>query len=146
MKMSDLLGLFNQGSATAKSHMKNLIEMAAADGQFIDPEYELLKSIAKRNGISTGRLKEIRDNPDGIKFEVPTDPTEKFHQLFDLVSMMSVDKSIHAEEVSLCNLFAIKFGYKRELAGELVNAIRANIQNGQSVDETRKRVQMMLDL
>ncbi len=26
IKMSDLLGLFNQGSATARSHIKNLID------------------------------------------------------------------------------------------------------------------------
>jgi uncharacterized tellurite resistance protein B-like protein len=144
MKMSDLLGLFNQGSATAKSHMKNLIEMAAADGQFIDTEYELLKSIAKRNGISESKLKEIRSNPNGIRFEVPADLKEKFQQLYDLVTMMSVDKSVHDEELKLCNLFAIKFGYKREMAGELISAIRANIQNGQSAGETMKRVQLML--
>ncbi len=144
MKMTDLLGLFNQGSASAKSHMKNLIEIAAVDGQFLDLEYDLLKSIAKRNGISEGKLKEIKSNPGGIEFDVPADPKVKFQQLFDLVHMMSVDKSVHAEELKLCNLFAIKFGYKREIVGELVNTIRGNIQNGQSVGETMKRVQMML--
>lgn len=144
MKMSDLLGLFNQGSATAKSHMKNLIEMAAVDGQFLDLEYDLLKNIAKRNGISEGKLKEIRNNPGGVQFEVPTDPKVKFQQLYDLVHMMSIDKSVHAEEAKLCNLFAIKFGYKREIVGDLINTVRGNIQNGQSVTETMKRVQMML--
>ena len=59
--------------------------MAAVDGNFDDVEYDLLKSIAKRNGISEWQLKEIRKNPNHIKFEVPTDANEKFHQLYDLV-------------------------------------------------------------
>jgi uncharacterized tellurite resistance protein B-like protein len=71
MKFADILAMFNQGKATAKSHMKNLIEMAAADGNFDDTEYDLLKSIAKRNGISEGQLKKIQDNPGTVKFDRP---------------------------------------------------------------------------
>ncbi len=38
----DLLSAFSQGKSTAKSDMKNLIEMAAVDGNFDDVEYDLL--------------------------------------------------------------------------------------------------------
>src|SRR5687768_15464380 len=119
MNISDILNLFSQGKGTAKSHMKNLIEMAAVDGNFEDIEYDLLKTIAKRNSISENQLKEIRQNPGGIKFEIPADRKLKFHQLYDLVHMMTVDNSIHDEELKLCNLFAIKFGYNRDQVREL---------------------------
>lgn len=119
--------------------MKNLIEMAAADGNFDSVEYDLLKSIAKRNNISESQLKEIRQNPDRVVFEVPKDPTEKFYQLYDLVHMMSIDKSIHAEELKLSHIFAVKFGYKREYIKELIETIQGNIENGQSHDEAMKR-------
>ena len=46
MNISEILNLLSQGKATAKSHMKNLIEMAAVDGNFEDIEYDLLKTIA----------------------------------------------------------------------------------------------------
>lgn len=145
MKFSDVLGMFRQGNnGTARSHMKNLIEMAAADGNFADIEYDLLKSIAKLNNISETRLKEIRKNHAGIAFEVPTDSNEKFHQLYDLVHMMAVDSTIHDEERKLSNLFAIKFGYPRQKVPELINVIHANIKNNQSADETMRRVAMLL--
>ena len=144
MKFTEILNLFKQGKATAKSHMKNLIEMAAADGNFMDIEYELLKSIAKQNGISEGQLKEIKKNPTGIKFEVPKDETERFHQLYDLVQMMSIDNDVHPEEAKLCNLFAIRFGYPRTNVRDLVEVIRANIINGQNVTETMKRVSLLV--
>jgi len=145
MKFSDVLGMFRQGNnGTARSHMKNLIEMAAADGNFADIEYDLLKSIAKRNNITEGHLKDIRKNPHDVAFEIPQDSSEKFHQLFDLVHMMAVDSSIHDEERKLSNLFAIKFGYPRQKVPELINVIHANIKNNQTADETMKRVSMLL--
>jgi uncharacterized tellurite resistance protein B-like protein len=124
--------------------MKNLIEMAAIDGNFDDVEYDLLKIIAKRNGIGEAQLKEIRKNPEGIQFEVPTDKKEKFHQLYDLVHMMVADNAIHLDEQRLCSLFAVKFGYPRANIEPLIVAIRANITNGQSHDETMKRVDLLL--
>jgi uncharacterized tellurite resistance protein B-like protein len=144
MNFSDLLSTFRQGKGTAKSHMKNLIEMAAADGNFADVEYSLLKSIAKRNNISESQLDAIRKNPGGVQFEVPTDSAEKFNQLYDLVHMMAVDASVHDEERKLSNLFAIKFGYPKNKVEELVSVIHANIKNQQPPQETMKRVQMLI--
>jgi uncharacterized tellurite resistance protein B-like protein len=144
MSFSDILKMFNQGKGNARSHMKNLIEMAAVDGNFEDIEFNLLKTIAKRNGISESQLKDIRNNPSGITFEVPTDSTVKFNQLFDLVHMMSVDNAVHDEEAKLCVLYAIKFGYPRMNVKELIDTVRSNIQHGQTPEETMKRVQMLI--
>jgi hypothetical protein len=57
--------------------------------------------------------------------------------------MMSIDKTIHSEEMKLCNLFAIKFGYPRARASEIIQSIQANIQNSQGHEETFKRIEWM---
>ncbi len=139
MKFSDILSGFRQGKSTARSHMKNLIEMAAADGTFAPQEMDLLHDIAKRNGITEKQIADIRKNPGAVAFELPAEPKEKFSQLFDLALMMSVDKSVHAEERRLCTLFAIKFGYKRENVTDLITTIQANINSGRGMEETMKR-------
>ena len=144
MGIQELLNLFRTGKASAKSHMKNLIEMAAVDGNFDQIEYELLKQIAKKNNISESQLKEIRDNPQGIKFELPADKNERFHQFYDLVHMMSVDNQVHPEEMKLCDIFGVKFGYPKNRIQELITTIKANIQNGQTADETLKRASMLI--
>lgn len=143
MKFTDLMGVFRQAGAT-QSHMKNLIEMAAADGQFHDAEKELLKQIARKNGITESQLSDIQKHPEKVKFEVPQDSLQKFRQLYDLVNMMGVDNHIHSDEQDLANLFAIKFGYKREIARELIDVIRQNIKNGSTPEETMKRAQLMI--
>lgn len=144
MGIQEILNLFHSGKASAKSHMKNLIEMAAVDGNFDQVEYELLKKIAKKNNISESQLKEIRENPHGIKFELPADTKERFHQFYDLVHMMSVDNHVHPEEMKLCDLFAVKFGYPKNKTQELINTIKSNIQNGQTAEETLKRSVMLI--
>ncbi len=144
MKFSEMMNLFQQGKGSAKSHMKNLIEIAAVDGNFEEAEMKLLTKLAAKNGISENQLKEIRKNSSGIEFEVPKDPREKFHQLYDLVHMMSVDNNVHRDEQRLCSLFAIKFGYSRANVDGLLDSVRLNIKNGQSHDETMKRVEGML--
>jgi uncharacterized tellurite resistance protein B-like protein len=144
MNFKDVISLFNQGKGTARSHMRNLIEMAAADGHFADVEMDLLKAIAKRNNISESQLKEIRNNPASAQFEVPADSKEKFTQLYDLVHMMAVDTSVHEEERKLSNLFAIKFGYPKAKVEEIINVIHSNIRNRQSPQETMKRVEMLI--
>jgi uncharacterized tellurite resistance protein B-like protein len=146
MNFKEILNLFRQGKATAKSHIKNLIEIAAADGNFGLDEQQLLRSIAKRNNISDSQLKEIHSDPSRVAFEAPKDDIEKFHQLYDLVHMMSIDKTIHSEEVRLCELFAIKFGYNKERVKELIETVRLNIENGNGHEEAMKRVSSYIKL
>lgn len=124
--------------------MKNLIEMAAVDGNFDPVEFDLLKRIAKKNSISESQLQEIRNNPQGITFELPKDPKERFHQFYDLVHMMSIDNQVHPDEMKLCDFFAVKFGYPKRTSHELIEAIRGNIANKRTADETLKRVQMLV--
>lgn len=144
MNFSEILNLFKQGKTGAKSHMKNLIEMAAVDGHFDELEYDLLKVIAKRNNISESQLKSIQANPAGVKFEIPANEGEKFSQLYDLVHMMTIDNEVHHEETKLCNLFAIKFGYPKDKVNDLIVAIQGNIKHGQDPEETMRRVALML--
>ncbi len=145
MKFTEILNLFKQGKSSAHSHMKNLIEIAAADGNFDQVEYDLLLKIAKRNGISASKLKAIKNDNSRIEFEVPIDQLEKFTQMYDLVHMMIIDNEIHSEEMKLCNLFAIKFGYQKSKVDELISTIKANIENKNSPKETMPRLKWLLE-
>jgi hypothetical protein len=145
MKFSKFLGLFKEGKVGAKSHMKNLIEMAMVDGHFDSSEKTLLNSIAKKNNISAAQLQSIHDDPAAIEFEVPKNESQKFEQLFDLVSMMVADDFTDREEIKLCGVFARKFGYTDDKSDELVDAIAGNIKNNQSMKDTKVRVEWLLE-
>src|ERR1041384_1676740 len=88
MSIKDITDLFKVGKASAKSHMRNLIEMAAADGNLGEEEQRLLQFAALRNNISSDELKEIQNSVVEIRFEVPRSESVKFNQIYDLVHMM----------------------------------------------------------
>ena len=140
MNFKDIINLFKQGKATAKSHLRNLIEIAAADGGFGGEEQRFLEYIALRNNISREELANLQADTSKIPFEVPKSPQEKFSQFYDLVHMMYVDKNIHTEELKLCELFAIKFGYRKEAIREMIETIRVNIENWIGPEETMELV------
>lgn len=140
MSLNDLIKLFKQNKATAKSHMRNLIEIAVADGGFGAEEQRLLTYAAQRNNISKLELEQIQSNASAVRFEVPGGEEEKFFQLYDLVHMMSVDKNIHSEELRLCEIFAIKFGYRKEVVKEMIEMIRQNIEKWIGPKETMRAV------
>lgn len=140
MSFKDIISLFKLGKATAKSHMRNLIEIAAADGNLAVEEQRLLEYAAQRNNISAVQLKDIQAGASKIRFEVPDNEEEKFFQLYDLVQMMSVDKNIHGEELRLCEIFAIKFGYRKEIVREMIELIRNNIEKWIGPKETMQTI------
>ena len=140
MDFKDILNLFKIGKASAKSHIRNLIEIAASDGSLGIEEQRLLEYAALRNNISKVELKTIQEDATKIRFEVPGNEEDKFSQLYDLVHMMSVDKSIHGEELRLCEIFAIKFGYRKEIVREMIEMIRQNIEKWIGPKETMQTV------
>lgn len=144
MKISEFLRLFKQGKVGAKSHMKNLIEVAMVDGEYDKTEKKLLNSLAKKHRISKKQLKEVHDAPEHIDFEVPGDEKRKFEQLYELIHMMVVDNYVDEAELQLCGIFARKFGYDPDKVDELVHAISQNIQHGNHLIETKKRVSFLL--
>ena len=145
MNFSEFLQLFKEGKVSAKSHMKNLLEMAYIDGNFDDSENILLSKLAKKHNISENQLKEIKKNPDSVEFEVPKKDKDKFEQLYDLVAMMLADEYVDTEEFKLCVLYAKKFGYKESNAHEIVDTIAGNLKHGQSSAETMKRVELLIN-
>jgi uncharacterized tellurite resistance protein B-like protein len=140
MNITDIIDLFKMGKASAKSHMRNLIEMAAADGSLGSEEQRLLEYAALRNNISPTELKTIQGDASKVRFEIPGSDKDKFYQLYDLVHMMSVDKNIHSEELRLCEIFAIKFGYRKEVVREMIEMIRKNIETWTGPKETMQTV------
>jgi uncharacterized tellurite resistance protein B-like protein len=146
MNFSDIVEQLKLGKASAKSHMRNLIEIAAADGSYGAEEQRLLEHAAFRNNISPEQLKEIQSNPSAQKFLVPGSDRDKFYQLYDLVHMMSVDKNVHGEEMRLCEIFALKFGYRKEAVREMIDMIQQHIEQWSGPKEAMLAVQSKLKI
>ena len=118
------MGLFNvfQGNEDKKnkSYIKNLLELARADGKLDDSELELVISIAGNFDISKVEVLEIKDNPNSIQFTPPSSYSAKVKLLEDLVKIMIADKEIDEKEVKLCKDLALKLDIAPVIVDELI--------------------------
>jgi len=116
-----LLNVFSSEDGKRKSHLKNLIELALADGSMDDTEMMLLKSIAAKLEMTEQDIEEIKSNPDAVKFTAPSDDQSKIEQMSDLVKMMMVNYEIEEREVKLCKALAIKLNLAPNIVDDLID-------------------------
>ena len=133
-----VIDLFNSGDKKKRlSHIKNLILIAAADGEIDKNEISLISGIAARVGLSTNELDEILRSPKSISFSPPKEFKEKIEQLYDMVLLMMIDGKIHANEVALCKIFAMKLGFKHDIIEKIVLSIVQMIEKGQTPEKVK---------
>lgn len=107
-----------------RSHVKNLIEVALADGHLATEEWNMMVYLAEKFNISEHQIKEIKDNPDSVKFVVPKTHEESVLQIEDLLMVMTVDHEISTREVELIKKIAIKLNVLPQMVDELISRIK----------------------
>lgn len=120
------MGLFNifgqNEQEKNKSHIKNLLEVALADGQLDKSELDVLISIAGKYDIPKTEVQRIIDNPHDVKFSPPSSYSAKVKLLEDLVKIMIADKNIDEEEVKICKDLALKLNIVPVIVDELIQS------------------------
>ena len=106
-----------------KSHIKNLLEVAIADGKLDESELELVISIAGKFDITKGEVVEIKENPHEIKFNPPSSYSAKIKLMEDLVKIMMADNSIDESEIKICKEFALKLKISPVIVEDIISSV-----------------------
>ncbi|MCG8576863.1 MAG: hypothetical protein MI810_18425 [Flavobacteriales bacterium] len=95
-----------------KGHFRNMVLIARADGIITDSERALLDKIGSSIGLSDVEINEMIKNPTSYAINPPTDRTERFEQIVNLIQMAQADGKIQDEEISTIERIAVGIGYK----------------------------------
>ena len=118
------MGLFNvfQGNEDKKnkSYIKNLLELAIADGKLDESEMKAIISIAGNFDLSEQEVMAIKDNHQEIDFTPPSSYSAKVKLLEDLVKIMIADHEIDEKEVKICKDLALKLNIAPVIVDELI--------------------------
>jgi len=144
MRLSKLVNLFGTGKTVSRTHIRNLLEMARADGRIDDTENELLLAIAERYEISPAVINRLEENNYEVSLDLPEDHKEKFQQFFELVQMMMADNFMHEDELNLCYFFALRYGYKKDKIEELVKESVKTIHDGGDFESAWWRIRRLV--
>ena len=117
----DILKIFKGDKEGArKSHLKNLVCVALADGKIDEQEWQLLSVIARALGITEDEIEKIADSPEKVKFIAPPTYDEKVEQIQDLVAIMTIDGDISPQELSLCKKISLKLDILPQMVDDII--------------------------
>jgi uncharacterized tellurite resistance protein B-like protein len=117
----DLLKIFkSDADGIRRSHVKNLVSVAMADGQLDGHEWKLLTAIATKLGMQESEITNIKNNPDQISFVPPKKYEDKVQQIRDLVAVMTIDNTINQRELELCKKISLKLDILPQMVDEIL--------------------------
>lgn len=121
--MSFIDALYSGDHAKAKSHIRNLVRIACADGTIDAAEYKLLLRIARKYEISEEMVEDIIKNVDSLPFTPPSSKEERYVQLWNLGRMVMADGVKDPDELSKVSRFAVGLGFKADIVPGLVDEV-----------------------
>lgn len=130
-----LIDLFDSRDKKKRlSHIKNLIALAASDGELDKNELYLIHRIGIRSGLSKHEMKRIINRPKSVSFNAPDNFKERIEQLYDMIIVMMIDGEIHENEVALCKMTAIRLGFKHQVIDKMVIDVIDMIKKGLALE------------
>jgi uncharacterized tellurite resistance protein B-like protein len=116
-----------------RSHLRNMVQIAKADGVVTDEERELLYKIGQKISLSEEQIKAIIDSPEQLPINPPVSSEERFEQIIELIQMVQIDGKIDESETKLLEKVAVGIGYN-DLDEVDVESILALIIRGEDTD------------
>lgn len=116
-----------------RSHFRNLVMIAKADGPMGVEEKKLLNKIGAHIGLSEEQIQGIIKNPKQFSSNTPYSREERFEQIINLIQMAQVDGNISDKEMKVLEHVAVGIGFK-SLDDVDVESILALIGRGEGTD------------
>jgi uncharacterized tellurite resistance protein B-like protein len=120
----DLLKIFKTDeNGIRRSHVKNLICIAMADGHLDGEEWDLVVSIAKVLGVTSKEIEDIKANPEAVSFVPPKKYEDKVEQIHDLVAIMTIDGEVNSKELDLCKKISLRLDILPQMVDDIIESI-----------------------
>jgi uncharacterized membrane protein YebE (DUF533 family) len=141
-----MFGFFeNEQAKKIKSHLSNLAALAKADGHIDEREMSFIIAVGKKNGISAADVQALVSGAKSAGTDLPTNDSERFDQIFDLVDMMLADGVVDETEMEFCIMMAEKLGFRKAIVGVLVRKITQGVKDGHPKDQIKEESNSFLN-
>ncbi len=125
-----MFGFFeNEQAKKIKGHLCNLAALAKADGNVDDREMNFIVTVGKKNGVSASEVRKLVAGNTNCVSDLPSNDSERFDQIFDLVDMMLADGIIDETEMDFCIIMAEKLGFRQAIVSMLVRKISQGVKD-----------------
>lgn len=126
--------LFESGERKQdRSHFRNMVLIAKADGVITKEEAELLHKMGQKISLNEAQVNEIIESPKKFAVNPPSSREERFEQIVELIKMVNIDGKIDEAEMKMLEKAAVGIGYN-SLDDVDVESILALIIRGEDTD------------
>lgn len=141
-----MFGFFeSEETKRLKSHITNLGALAKIDGHLDPSEMNFIISIGKKHGMKADDVRNLVAGVKATESQLPTNDSERFDQIYDLVEMMLADGIVDESEMDFCINMAAKLGFKKSIVGVLVRKITMGVKDGLTRDSIKQEAQSFLN-
>lgn len=124
-----------------KSHIANLGALAKVDGHLDSTEINFIVAIGQKHGLKANEVRELISSTQASDTQLPTNDSERFDQIYDLVDMMLADGIVDESEMEFCINMAARLGFKKSIVGVLVRKISMGVKDGQTREAIKQEAQ-----
>ncbi|MFD2515025.1 TerB family tellurite resistance protein [Pontibacter locisalis] len=141
-----MFGFFeSEETKKLKSHIANLGALAKIDGHVDPAEINFIISIGTKNGMKASEVRNLISGSDKSEAQLPTNDSERFDQIYDLVEMMLADGIVDESEMEFCINMAARLGFKKAVVGVLVRKISTGVKDGLTRERIKQEAQSFLN-
>ena len=133
-----------ESKKSEKSHLKNLIALAKADGTVTDAELDLIYKAGAKLGLKQTEVAGLIDVVTIDDVTVLSNDSERFDQIFELVQLMMADGSIEDSEMDFCINIAEKMGFRKAIVGVLVRKVSSSLTEGLDKEAIKEKAKNFL--
>ena len=107
-----------------KSYLRNLIQLASADGHLDESERKVLYEIGADRRLKTWQIDELLHDTSPFEVFIPESALNRMNLLFDLMRLIYADGVVEDEEVAYIKHILSAFNLSRDVVAELLILFR----------------------
>ena len=107
-----------------KEHFANLLVVAYSDGKLTEKELDFLAQTAVNYGLEEQEIREMLENIESLKFQIPLNNEEREKQLIDAIYLSLIDGQIAEREYQICLLLSERLGLTKKYLDKTIELIK----------------------
>jgi uncharacterized membrane protein YebE (DUF533 family) len=103
-----------------KNYLRNLIQLASADGRLDESEIKVLYEIGKQRNLKDWQIDELLKDLTAVEIFIPESFLNKMNLLFDLMRLIYADGIVDENEIAYIRRILSAFNLSHNVIAELV--------------------------
>ena len=120
--------------------LKMLVNLSLADESMAENEKKFIINIGKAHGFPESSVETLFYGKHELIMPDELTADQKFQYALSLFQLMKLDEKLYQPEIKFCASIIQKLGYRKEVIGELMMAVKSEAMNPAEIEALKKTV------